>query len=491
MDAQAAFQRGVQLHVAGDLDKAADAYREVMAADAQHADAVTNLGEVLYRQGDVAGAIALHELAVRLKPGCAIVWNNLGVALNTAGRAAEAFAAYETATARDPQNAIALSNYADALTQTGDYDGAVVRLQKALWLKPDYAEAHCNLGMAFWGMGRLDAAIGAMRVAIALNPQLAVAHKNMALVLLQCGHYAEGWREYAWRFVADNAAPRPFAHPFWEGQDLQGALLVWAEQGVGDHIMQLSMMGDLLARGLHLVWEIDARLVTLAQRAVPKGAVVHVIPRQDPPAAEGLIVAAQAPAASLGAFVRRDRAAFPMERAAYLRADPERVEEIRMCLGLGPGERLVGISWRSQNAIIGAKKSTALADWADVLATPGVRFVDLQYGDTAAEREGVALEHVEGLDLFDDLEGLAALISLCDAVVTVSNSTAHLAGALGVPTWVLVNSGGGKLSYWGNEEDTPHWYPRVRIVRQQNGETWAAPLARAAGRLREFLHIEF
>jgi ADP-heptose:LPS heptosyltransferase len=117
---------------------------------------------------------------------------------------------------------------------------------------------------------------------------------------------------------------------------------------------------------------------------------------------------------------------------------------------------------------------------------PGCRFVDLQYGDTRADREqveralGIRVEHLDGIDNSNDIDGLAALMTACDVVVTVSNTAAHLAGALGRPTVVLVPFGNARIWYWFRDRPRSPWYPDVRLHRQAAGEPWAATIAAAA-----------
>ena len=121
-----------------------------------------------------------------------------------------------------------------------------------------------------------------------------------------------------------------------------------------------------------------------------------------------------------------------------------------------------------------------------------IRFVDLQYGDTAAERAdtrkelGVDVSHFEDVDRFNDLDGLAALISACDLVITVSNSTAHLAGALGVPTWIMVPSGIGQIWYWlAERRDTP-WYASVSLFRLPGPDKWTPVIKEVAKALNNW-----
>jgi ADP-heptose:LPS heptosyltransferase len=119
--------------------------------------------------------------------------------------------------------------------------------------------------------------------------------------------------------------------------------------------------------------------------------------------------------------------------------------------------------------------------------------VDLQYGDTAAEIEavrgefGVAVKHLDEIDNTNDIDGLAALIGACDVVLTVSNTTAHIAGALGKPVWVMVPHGQGRLWYWFHERADSPWYPEMRICRQQKGQSWADLIASAVSQIADFV----
>jgi hypothetical protein len=154
------------------------------------------------------------------------------------------------------------------------------------------------------------------------------------------------------------------------------------------------------------------------------------------------------------------------------------------------GGRVIGLSWISKAPIGGAQKSAKLVDFASLLRLPGYRFVDLQYGDTSAERDaveralGIRIERLHDIDTTNDLDGLAALMGACDAVVTVSNTTAHLAGALGRPTVVMVPHGHARIWYWFRDRDESPWYPRVRVWRQRRGQAWSELVAEVAKALR-------
>jgi ADP-heptose:LPS heptosyltransferase len=196
-------------------------------------------------------------------------------------------------------------------------------------------------------------------------------------------------------------------------------------------------------------------------------------------------VDAQEPLASLGRFLRRSWQDFPRRDRGYLVADAARVRTLRQRLA-SDGRKVIGLSWVSKAPVGGTSKSARLADFEALLRLPDCRFVDLQYGDTSEERAalardlGIVVERLGDIDNTNDLDGLAALMSACDAVVTVSNTTAHLAGALGRPTFVMVPYGYARIWYWFHDRSQSPWYPRVTVRRQQSGEPWSDVVAAVA-----------
>jgi ADP-heptose:LPS heptosyltransferase len=173
---------------------------------------------------------------------------------------------------------------------------------------------------------------------------------------------------------------------------------------------------------------------------------------------------------SLGQYLRPTLESFEGKGGKYLWADSERIQAMREWLSVKEGERVIGLSWRSSNPETGAARSLALKDLVKSLEAPGVRFVNLQYGDVSAEiealerDEGIQVLQCPGLDTTDDLDGLAALIEACDEVVSIGNATAHLAGALGKKTTVLLPKA--RSWRWLSEtRDTP-WYPSASLVRK-------------------------
>jgi tetratricopeptide (TPR) repeat protein len=454
-DASSLYFLAVALRLNGELAAAAAAYADLLKIQPRDARALDEYGGVLFDLGRIAEAEEVIRRAIAAAPERASPYTNLGrIHQADPARAAEAVALHDQAIARD----------------------------SAL------ADAHNNRGVALYSLGRFDDAVTSFRRAIALKPALADAHHNLGNALLTLGDMAAGWEAFEWRWkcAGRKSTPRPFPQPPWQGEDLEGKrLLVWGEQGLGDELLYGSMVADLHERGIAVVWETDPRLAALAQRSFPG---FQVVARSSPPdAATGdRRIGAQISTASLGRYMRPSFKGLP-ERARYLTADPTSAAAYRSRLLTGDKTRLVGISWASTSPDIGAYKTSALTAWAPIWRAAGRDsiVVDLQYGDTAAERAAANLDliHLEDLDLLHDVDGLAALISACDVVVSVSNTTAHLAGALGTPVCVMVAGGTAKLWYWGDGEGASAWYPSARIFKQRKAGDWDEVIARVAEHL--------
>lgn len=522
--ADAWFNLGAVQVAQGETARGIESYRKALELDPDFAEAWSNLGGALAAAGDKSGEIDAYRRALDINPHLAPVWSNLGNALQESGQLAEAASACRRAVELDPAFAPAWSNLGNALRELGEHAQAVAACERAVQLAPQFAEAWSNLGSALMECGDLDRSLAAHRRALELQPQDARMYYNLGIVQERClqyeaatdsyrrasaidpafvpvrvklayvlltrGKLAEGWAEYEWRWQDDEAGLKRYDFAPWDGNCRPGLkLLLWGEQGLGDRIIYASMIGDLVDAGVQVTLEAEPRLVTLMERSFPG---VRVVPREPRPALDPADFDRQCPVASLGRWLRPSFDAFPRRRA-YLKADAERVRKFSERLRRSRRERVVGVSWRSVNKEIGGYKSSALTDWAPILKTPGIRFVDLQYGDTVEaradlrQRLGLEITHLEDVDLFNDLEAVAALCGACDLVITVSNVTAHIAGALGKPVWLLVPRWRGVIWYWFTGRSDSPWYPSMRIFQQSEPGVWQDVLESVAQELAAFV----
>ena len=432
----------------GKFKEADRAYQLAIASDKRNPDLIANYSSLLIRMGRLEDAFNMSKWAMMYGPRLAVAWNNAGLCMTHLDRYDESLRYFQKASELDPTHPMILQNLGDSLNNCGFHQEAIETLKEAVAINPNDTMAQANLGMAYWGAGDLERAETELWSAVFKNPLLPRPRKNLGQVMLTRGNY-EGWVHYELRLQDDGVVNRTTV-PTWNGTN--EPVFVQSEQGLGDQILHASMLGDLSMR-TEVTWECDARLVNLIQSAHPG---VNVVPFRTVPQ---INEPSQIFACSLGKVLRPYAGSFPT-RSTYLFADAEKVQSYKdMFKG-----KVVGISWLSSNTRIGKVKSRPLSDWKAIFEVPGITFVDLQYGNTVAERLGFPITHVEGLDLKMDIDGVAALTSACDLVITVSNTTAHLAGALGVPTWVIAPDSIGKLWYWGTEETTP-WYPTVKLFR--------------------------
>jgi hypothetical protein len=298
--------------------------------------------------------------------------------------------------------------------------------------------------------------------------------------------------EYEWGLATGDRQPkRTFLPPRWDGQDdLRGkTLLVWMEQGLGDHLVWAGMLPDLIDRGAHLVVECEHRLVSLLQRSFP---TVEVVAQTGPPHArlQQPDIDYQIPAGSLPRHLRPTLAHFP-NRAGYLTPDPDRVarwEERIAELGDGPK---VGVSWRSlKYKGVRAMDCMSLSQWGPILTAPGIHWVNLQCGWTEDEMREIGdrfdcrLHLWQGLDLKDDIDELAALTTNLDLVVSAFTVTAQLAGALGVRSWVLPHLGNQSWFSLGTSPPYCPWHRSIRFFPCGAHEPWDRAINEVATALR-------
>jgi tetratricopeptide (TPR) repeat protein len=513
------LQLAGSLRDAEKLDEALAMYQELVKAAPDLAEARLGLAKTLVRLYRPDEAQTQLKIALRLAPDYPEAHHALAGILADDGENVEALAACDRAIAANPQYAIAHVRRAELLDLLGKPQAATAALDTALAIQPGqiawlrcladllkkqsrYAEAEQvyrqalqiepkdpvllnDFGLVLADQGCLTESLKMYEAALAQDSNSAPSHLNRSLAWLQQGRWAEGWREYRWRWKCPGFPARDFfRQPLWDGSSLAGqTILVHGEQGIGDEIMLASCLPDVIERAAGVVVVCEPRLAPLLARSFPK-AVVHGVGRGREhlwtvPATPAINV--QSPLGDLPSHLRTTSASFP-KRNAYLLANPARVEFWRARLAkLGAGLK-IGISWRA-----GAKqqdrlrRSAPLSHWQSLFKQRGAQFIVLDDDDTQAEvdacRQAGALLHTPaGISPRNNLDELAATIRALDLVLTVGNASAHLAGALGVPTWALLPRYQGW--WWPLDREEMPWYPNVRVLRQTADGDWAGLLAR-------------
>lgn len=476
--AEQLFYRALELQQGNALKEAEALYREALMLAPDRPSIIANLAVVLTGQARYPEAESLCLRLLELDAADDEILTTLGVCQSSTGRKAEALLSFERALRVNPQNIEARNGHGNVLVDLKRPDEALASYNAALHLNPGHVDTLNNRGNALLSANRTAEALASYTGAYRIKPDYVRARVNASVCHLALGDFAEGWTQYEHGWSDGKRGERlELGKPWWNGKPLQGRLLVWGEQGIGDQILFSSMLPTLATRAEKVVVATDPRLMPLLQRAFPE---MTIVPRNED---LGLLpFDAHIAMGSLGQHLRRQWADFP-PATAYLRADPARAAALRQRLD---GTKLnCGISWASKNNPYAEHKSMRLTDLQAIFEVDGINPVNLQYGDTADERRsvetaaGVCITHFDDIDNYNDIDGLAALIDACDVIVTISNTTAHLAGALGKPTLLLLPWGAGRHWYWHEGRDDSPWYPRLHIMRQPADGDWPGVVARA------------
>ncbi len=517
-EAEAAFRRALELRsnlVSAHGNLATSLFElgrsDEAAGAAEHGLSIQKTPDGHYIMGRIAlfrrefeAALEHNRAALGLAPGMREARINLGLALKGLGRHGEELENNRALADDYPDAPEILNNYAMSLVEwaqrkdagastTASLEEAVGIMERARALDPAQAEFRYSQAKVLEDLGRDGAAIDVLDGFLARNPERHDARFMRGILRLRTGDCDGGAEDIQWRWSNPEFEHqrRPFTHPWWAGEPIPEGrrLLIWGDQGIGDEIVYAGLISLIEDARIAATVECDARLAGLFKRSFR---AVDVVERQTPPVAgaEAAEVAFQTPLSGLTHHLGPWPRGFP-RRGRYLKTDPKRVTQCRDGLdGALDAPFRVGVSWiskRSDRPHEGWQKSIELMDWAPILRTPGVSFVNLQYGDTEADIDtvgdelSVAIHSDPAIDRFNDMEGLAALIDCLDLVITISNATAHIAGALGKECWVLARKA--PFWYWGDTGDRAMFYDSVHIIRQGRGGEWETVIEDAAAKL--------
>ena len=514
MDLVTLFDHALEAHRSGDLNTARRIYQRIVKRNPEHASSWMNLGLVHQSLGATDEALVALKRAINLAPHHGGAHYNLGNTLRDRGETEAAIAAYKQTLDIDPEFVDAHNNLGEILMRQEDRSVAIDQFRRGLNKQPEHVGLRINLGNALFHEGEIEEALDQLTEAQKIAPNFAIVYRNLGNILRTSGRIREaedtleraielapndassrvllafcklsaeqfglGWDAYAWRWVTEEHEPaRKFPAPFWAGESLNNKkLLIWGEQAVGDELMFSGMYSDFLDVGAEVYVETEYRLQPLFQRSFPD---FKVFSRRDPPDTNltNILFDYQIAAGDLGRYLRRSIADFPVSRPALI-ADEQRTTDLRKRYKTyASGRRLVGLSWQSKNEQAGVQRSVSLEALRPLLERPEVLFINLQYGDTVKELQkianfGVDIINDPLINPLEDLDGAAAQIASLDLVVTAANTTAHLSGAMGIPTWVILS----KFPdwRWGTSAATTPWYSSVHLCRQQKHADWRHPI---------------
>jgi len=491
----------------GHVHKALVTYERAFQLDPADPELLVNLGLTAWNLKMIEGAAKLFELYIAACPDSPLGYNNLGSVLCDLGRPDEGIEILRAAIYRMPGEAILWNSLGTVLAEAGRADESLIFYQEAIRLQPSFARGYHNLGYAYQHLGKLEEALTNYGLALdhVTDPteRLEASHSR-SICMIGAGKLEDGFREYE---IRNNERFRAYTHhvikaPYWNGEPVEGLkLLLVGEQGLGDEFMFANILPDVI-RDLgpdgKLQIAVDPRLIPLFQRSFPAAEVgsyedrtlidkdgnkaLRFVPFADKDNVPDMWALM---GSALGKY-RKSLGDFPHQQ--FLIPDPARVDEFRARLAKLPGKK-VGVCWRSM--MLGAKRAKYFSDiegWAPLLKTPGVSFVNLQYGDCAdelaraAERHGIVIHQMEGLDLRDDIDGAAALSAALDLVLSAPTAAAATAASVGTDVWFI--TAGRAWPQLGTEEYP--WYAKTRVLWPEKFGDWGNLMPRVAAELAAF-----
>ena len=515
---EAHSSRGIAL---GQLQRNTDAlasFERAIALRPAAAELHNNLGNMLRRLRRLPEALASFDRAIALEPSLAMAYNNRALVLQALRRYQEAAASCEHALALQPDYADAHNNLGVQQYELGQPAAALASWQRALKVQPRMdgihgnlsnalrdlerpeealaeselgireepasAVNHCNRANALFDLGRFAEAVASYDRAIELDPRYALAHLNKGLCLLLRGEFAQGLELYEWRKRLGSYVYLASSARAWLGrEDVAGkTLFVRADQGLGDTI-QFCRYAKLAAqRGAQVVLAVQPQLRELLTGLGPTVRIVACGEKTDPCDLDCALM-------SLPLAFGTTLADIPAN-VPYLFAEPLRADRWRQQLGEAGFK--VGIVWQGSRNRIDVGRSMPLAMFARLARIPGVRLISLQKGASAEQLRTASADlpvEVLGEDFDAGPQAFldsAAVMAHLDLIISCDTALAHLAGALGRPTWIAIKHVPDWR--WSLERTDCPWYPSVRLFRQYCRGDWEgvfdamqAELARLAG----------
>ena len=367
-------------------------------------------------------------------------------------------------------------NIAKAYINIGEYKESLFWIEAALTIEKRY-EALFNKAVALQSQKKYIDANEIYLRNISNNNNDYESRYNLATSYLSTLNFKEGWAHYEsrWNIKKNDAKKLQTKLPYLKKESYKARAFIWREQGLGDEILFSTMYEDIKKISSNYTVQADSRLIEIFKRTYPKIEFVA----SDEKIKQNLYDQ-HIPAGGLGAYLRTSREDFKGNQNK-LKANAKLVEKYKLILNKYRDRKLCGITWRSNNKNIGEIKSLNLEEYLPILKNSNYFFVNLQYDSNVEEivefnrKYGVNLININEVDHYNDIESHLAIIEICDLIISVSNSTAHLSGALGKRTYLLAPHGSSLMWYWLNNDINGNnlWYPTINVNEQEKQNMWS------------------
>jgi len=493
------------------IDKAVNAYEASININPNHFESYFNLGNIFLEKKEFTNAIKNFEEAIKIQKDDFELLNNLGMAFEEVEENQKSIDCLEKSILLNPEYFLAYNNLGLVFHKTKFYEKAYNNYIKSLELKPDFVEALNNLGLLMQDLKKDDEAIKYFEKVLFLDPHYIKTYNNLGNIYAHLGdfekakryyreslkadpnyheaihslsyieliegNFVEGWNHYENRWFSKkyrNTNRYDLNKNLWDGQYLDGTLLVWSEQGLGDHIFFGRIIKLLSKLSKRVIFEVDCRLINIFQNFFLKEKINNIDVKSIDSHNLDNNFDKHIPLGSLAKFFiksKNDLKNFSNDRFAV---DLVEKQKILQKLNQYNGFK-IGLSWKTLNKDQDYR-SAPLEEFLPLFRLKDFNFFNLQFGEVNSEIDSFNKKYdlnilqFNEINNYNDIDKLCAFIDSLDLVITIQNTTAHISGAIGKRTFLLLSKN--HRWHWGIDDNISSWYPSIRIFRQKIFDNW-------------------
>jgi len=469
------FNLGLIYKKKGLLDISVKNYKRAIELNPNFADAYINLGVVFEQLERNEDCLAILEELIKHDNNNYKAYYNLGNIFKKIDRLEDSIKAYQQAIKINDQQAEIFFNLAIALKKIGNYDEAILNYEKAIKLKPNYFKAYNNLGVIFNDQRKFSKAFNFFETALKINPNFLEAYYNESFIFLLQNQFVEGWKRYEFRWTSEDQIKPLYNlnNNLWDGNFLDGTLLVWSEQGIGDHLFFGRMIQRIKDYAKNIIFSVDKRLLQLFKDFLLSLNInnIEVIEHNKNNLLSNFDK--HIPAGSLGKFfANSDEEILKFStKSFFINTQYKKIDDF-LCKFRGPK---IGLSWKSLNRNE-KHRNIPLEKFISIFINKNFNLINLQFGKTDEEifkicqDFGVKINNFKDIDNLNNINELSYLINSLDLVITIQNTTAHLSLGFQKKTFVLLPTN--SRWHWGVSGERTIWYPTAQIFRQSKYNHW-------------------
>ncbi len=472
-----------------EFDTAKIYLNKCLTLDPENYLVLCDLGLLFTQEENFEVAKNFYSKAIKINPENYITYYNRGLIFDKLNDMDNALKDYNFVIKKNPIFEPALFNRYKILTKQNLFNEALNSINYLIELDPKNTTYFLERALVYLSFNKLDNALSDYDQVQLINPISKDASEAMAkksYVQLSLNLFEHGWKLYENRW-SDRDKLITSKQELKDFSITKKIIFIWAEQGLGDQILFSSLLNDVLNTENNFIISLDPRLINIFARSFSSASNIKFISKEDSLAETEYDF--HIPIGSLGKFFRNSIQDFDKHPVAYLKDDDKKTKLLKKKIWV-KNYKICGIAWKSMGNMLSSEKSLELDQLIPIFSLPNIIFVNLQYGEINEEIKKIfdefkiKIQTIDEIDNFKNIDGLTSLINSCDFIITSSNVTAHIAGALNKKTFLLVPFGIGKIWYWGQSGDQTIWYPSIEIFRKTSSDSWKDSVENLSNRIK-------